>query len=183
RSNPVPTRAGANAVTTLLNGFVLSGERGFLNKAEALIRRSIHPGDDVESLGLLDAERYWSYTMFLECLGRYLDTKAELGEIDTIYAYARESLLHYARWMAVHETPYLTRASQLEYPTETWSAQDMRKSNIFIFAIKHAAEPERERFTKRAEFFFRSSTSELLSAASRSLTRPVVLMMTSGHMH
>ena len=33
-----------------------------------------------------------------------------------MYAYARASLLHYARWMADHEVPYLSRPERLEYP-------------------------------------------------------------------
>jgi len=183
RSDPPPTRAGANAVVALLDGFALSGDRRFLDKAEALIGRCIHPSDNIESLDLIDAERQWSYTMFLQALGLYLDVKAELGEVDVRYAYARESLLHYARWMAERETPYLTRASRLEYPTETWSAQDMRKSDIFKFAVKHSSGAERKRFAERLEFFFRSSVGELTMAKTRSLSRPVVLMMTCGYMH
>src|SRR5262249_32719477 len=36
---------------------------------------------------------------------------------------------------------------------------------------------------ERAEFFFRASVEELTSAKTRSLTRPVVIMMTCGFMH
>ena len=45
--------------------------------------------------------------MFLQSLGKYLHYKAERAEFDRMYAYGRASLLHYARWMAVHEYPYL----------------------------------------------------------------------------
>ena len=55
-----------------------------------------------------------------------------------MYAYARASLLHYARWMAEHEYPYLDKPEILEYPTETWAAQDMRKSEIFKYAARIA---------------------------------------------
>jgi hypothetical protein len=99
-----------------------------------------------------------------------------------MYAYARASLLRYARWMAVGERPYLERADRLEYPTETWSAQDMRKSDVFHFAAKHAAGDERACFLARAGFFFRSSIEELSQAKTRTLTRPVVILMTSGYM-
>ena len=99
---------------------------------------------------LLDAENRWFYTMFLQALGRYLDYKAELGQLDFMYAYARASLLHYARWMAEHEYPYLDKPEILEYPTETWAAQDMRKSEIFKYAARHATGAERERFLERA---------------------------------
>ena len=118
-------------MNTLLDGYRLTGERMFLDKAEQIVRRCIHPADDIESRNLLDAENKWFYTMFLQALGRYLDLKAERGQLDRMYAYARASLLSYARWMADHEYPFLEKPAILEYPTETWPAQDMRKSEIF----------------------------------------------------
>src|SRR5262245_4844343 len=120
--------------------------------------------------------------MFLKVLGRYLDIKIERAEMDVMYAYARESLLAYARWMAEHESPYLTRPERLEFPTETWSAQDIRKSDVFEFAAKHSSGRERERFRERSGFFFRSSIAELIASPTRALTRPVVILMTCGYM-
>src|SRR5258708_37731702 len=112
--------------------------------------------------------------MFLQSLGRYLDDKAERDQRDQMYAYARASLLHYARWMADHEYPYLDKPEILEYPTETWAAQDMRKSEVFKYAALHAKGGERARFLERAEFFFRDSTSRLSGMKTRTLCRPVV---------
>ncbi|MGH7171127.1 MAG: hypothetical protein ACRELF_00160 [Gemmataceae bacterium] len=175
-----PGRAPANSVNVLLDGHRLTGERRFLDKAEQLIRRCIHPADDISSRDLLDAENKWFYNMFLQALGRYLDYKAELGELDFLYAYARASLLHYARWMAEHEYPYLDKPEKLEYPTETWAAQDMRKSEVFNYAAKHASGEERGRFLERAEFFFRSSTNTLTGMKTRTLARPVVLLLSFG---
>ena len=121
--------------------------------------------------------------MFLQALGAYLDVKTENGELDVMYAYARASLLTYARWMALNETPYLSRPERLEYPTETWHAQDMRKSDVFKFAAKHAVGSERELFLERANFFFDMSVDGLLTSKTRTLARPVVIMMTCGYMH
>jgi hypothetical protein len=175
-----PGRGAANSVLALLDGHRLTGEARFLSKAEELIRRVIHPADDVPARNLLDAENRWFYTMFLQALGRYLDYKAELGQLDFIYAYARAALFHYARWMAEHEYPYLEKPEILEYPTETWAAQDMRKSEIFDYAARHASGAERERFLERAEFFFRYSTTTLSGMPTRTLCRPVVLMLAYG---
>lgn len=178
-----PGRGAGNSIIALLDGYALSGEAGFVDKAEALIRRCIHPGDAIHALDLLDAERRWSYTVFLQALGRYLDVKLEHRDLDAMYGYAQASLLHYARWMAEHERPYLSRPERLEFPTETWSAQDMRKSDVFKLAAKHARGPERARFLERSDFFFSSSIGELLAAPTRSLTRPVVILMGCGYMH
>src|SRR5262249_16248974 len=149
RSYHGPGRAPANAINTLLDAFLLTGERGYLDQADALIRRCIHPRDDAGARQPDDAEQRGAYTMFLRGLGGYREIKSEGAEMDVMYAYARESLLAYARWMGDHESPYLTRPERLEFPTETWSAQDIRKSDVFEFAAKHSSGRERERFRER----------------------------------
>ena len=178
-----PGRGAANSIVALMTGHRASGEARFLLKAESLIHRCVHPNDDVAERHLLDAERRWFYTVFLQALGKYLDYKAELGAIDGAYAYARASLLHYAAWMVDHEYPYLDRPEILEYPTETWAAQDMRKSDVFAFAAKHSSGDTRARFLERADYFFQASVSTLSGMPTRTLTRPVVLMLTNGLMH
>jgi hypothetical protein len=178
-----PGRGGANSIGALITGHRATGEARFLATAETLIRRCVHPDDDVAARDLLNAEQRWFYTVFLQALGKYLDYKVELGQVDAAYAYARASLLHYAAWMADHEYPYLDRPEILEYPTETWAAQDMRKSDVFTYAAKHTAGETRARFLERADFFFHESVAKLRSMPSHTLTRPVVLMLTNGLMH
>jgi hypothetical protein len=179
-----PGRGPANSLAALLDGHRLTNDPAFLNSAAKLIRRVIHPADDVPARLLLDAENMWSYTMFLQSLGIYLDYIAGRGQLlDFTYAYARASLLHYARWMAEHEYPYLDKPEILEYPTETWAAQDMRKSEVFKYAALHATGEERAHFLERAEFFFCDSVTRLSGMKTRTLCRPVVLMLKYGFMH
>jgi hypothetical protein len=178
-----PGRGAGYSITTLLNAHQLTGDARFLIKAEEFIRRCIHPSDDVESRELLDTERRWSYTVFLQTLGRYLDWKAERQDRDVMFDYARASLLHYARWMALNERPYLDRPDVLDRPTETWAAQDMRKSEVFTFAARCGDSPDRERFVERAESFFRYSVETLAMMPTRSFARPLTLMLTNGYMH
>ncbi len=176
-----PGRAPANSVRTLLDAWELTGERRYLDKAEELIRRVIHPGDDPDAMGLDDPETRWFYTMFLQVLGRYLDVKIERDELDETYAYAQASLLRYADWMAERERPWLDRPEKLEYPTETWAAQDIRKADCFAFAAMHADDDaRRERFLERCEFFLRYSGETLETMPTRTLARPVAVVMTSG---
>jgi hypothetical protein len=175
-----PGRAPANALNALIDGHRLTGDERFLAKAAEIIERCIHPEDDIPKQDLLDAENKWFYTMFLQSIARLLDHLQELGRLDTLFFYARESLLAYARWMAVHETPFLDRADTLEYPTETWAAQDMRKAEIFFSAARHASGADRRQFLERAEFFFDYSTRALSGFPTRALCRPAVLMMANG---
>ncbi len=182
RSYHGPGRGAGNSIVTLLNALRLTGERRYLRFAEALIRRCIHPSDDIASRDLLNAEARWSYTVFLRALGQYLDIKTVLGEFDCRFAYGRESLLHYARWMADHEYPYLEKPEILEYPTETWAAQDMRKSDVFMLAALHSSDSERSMYLERAEFFFRASLDWIYRFPSRTYARPVVILLSCGYL-
>ena len=176
-----PGRSPANAINALVDAHRLTHDRSYLDKAEQLIRRCIHPRDDLKDRNLLDAENRWYYTMFLQSLGRYLDHKQELSELDRMYAYGRAALLHYALWAVDHEYPYLDKPEILEYPTETWAAQDLRKSEMFKIAAKYVAGEERQRLLDRARFFFAYSVRTLRGMDTRTLCRPVVLMLSCGY--
>ncbi|MGH7199323.1 MAG: hypothetical protein ACREJB_01880, partial [Planctomycetaceae bacterium] len=180
RSGHGPGRAAGNSINALLDAWTLTRERRYLEHAESLIRRSIHPGDDVESQGLLDAEKRWSYTMFLTSLAKYLDLKAEADELDARYAAARAGLLTYARWMAERERPYFDQAERLEFPTEAWAAQEFRKANVMRLAARHAQEPLRSRLLERGEQFADRAWNDLWRFETRSSARAVAVVMVEG---
>ena len=90
----------------------------------------------------LDAENRWSYTVFLQALGKYLEHRADRGLIDAQFEYARAVLLTYAMWMCANERPYLDTPERLEFPNETWAAQDIRKAAVFEFAARHATDDD-----------------------------------------
>ncbi len=175
-----PGRAAANSILALIVGHQLTGESRYLEKAEQLICRVVHPKQNLVRLDLLNAELRWFYTMTLQALGRYLDYKIELGQLDRMYAYARLSLLHYARWMATNERPILDTPEKLQYPNETWAAQDMRKVEVFQYAAKHASGAEKAKYLERAGWFFDYVQKTLSEFETKSLCRPVILMMKYG---
>ena len=177
-----PGRGAGNSINALLDAFRLSRERAFLAKAEELIARCIHPKDDIEALGLSKPEFRWSYLVFLQILGKYLHLKLELGESDFAFHYARESLLHYARWMLQHEVPYKDVLHKVELPTETWPAQDVRKCHVLHLAGEFSPEPERSAFHDTADFFFTRGLEDLMSFETAHLTRPLVIQCVYGHL-
>lgn len=181
RSYHGPGRGPGNSINACLDAYALTQEARYLEKAEELIRRCIHPADDIAARNLPDVELRWSYLVFLQVLGKYLDVKAE--QPDRMYAYAKASLLHYAAWMLEHEVPYTTILERVKIPTETWAAQDIRKVNVLHFAAKHAAPPLAARFRERADFFFRACLRDLKSFPTHGLTRPLVLLLVNGAMH
>jgi hypothetical protein len=175
-----PGRGVGNSVNALLDGWLLSRERRYLEKAEELIRRVVHPKDDVAARNFLNAELRWSYTIFLSALLRYLDVKAEAGDLGFMYAYAQASLVRYAAWMAEHERPYFDQAEKLEYPTETWAAQEFRKANVMRLAAAHADEPLQTRLLQRGHELSERAWADLLRFPSRTTTRPLALVMIEG---
>lgn len=175
-----PGRGAGNAINTLLDAWLLSGRRHYLDAAEKLIRRTIHPEDDVAARNLLDVEKRWSYTVHLAALARYLEVKAEVGERDLMYAYARAALLGYASWMLEHEVPYFDRPEQLEFPTEAWAGQELRKANVLRLAAEHAEEPLRTRLLARGGELADRAWTDLYRFASRTSARGQALVMAEG---
>jgi len=179
-----PGRGAGNSINALLDAYLLTSAEPYLYKAEALIRRCIHPADDIRAHGLDDVEYRWSYTVFLQVLSKYLDLKADKGDIDYMYSYARASLLHYATWVLEHEVPYTRVFDRVKIPTETWPAQDIRKSCVLHLAAKYATDPERRSaFRQQAEFFFQTCIQDLQTFPTRTLTRPIVLLLTNAYIH
>ncbi len=175
-----PGRGCGNSIAVLLNGWRASGDKKYLEKAEELIRRSIHPSDDVAGLDLLNVELRWSYTIFLSVLADYLELKTEAGAFDTMYAYARASLLRYALWMLDHEVPYFDRREELEYPTEAWAGQELRKGNVLRTAARFAESPAREALARRGDELIARAWSDLFSFATRTSARALALALNEG---
>jgi hypothetical protein len=178
-----PGRGAGNSINALLDAYPLSCDQRYLLKAEELIRRCIHPKDDIQNRNLGDPERRWSYLVFLQVLGKYLECKIDKGEIDYMYAYVQASLLRYAEWMLKHEVPYATVLHKVEIPTETWPAQDIRKSVVLYLAAKHAVGPLRIEFQKKADYFFQVCVRDLGTFPTRTVTRPIVLLLTNAYVH
>lgn len=176
-----PGRGGGNSINACLVGYRLTARPAFLAKVEELIRRCVHPRQNIEALNLLDAERRWFYTVFLQAVGSYLEVQEERGQFHEMTGYARASLLHYGRWMATHERPYLDHPETLEYPTETWAAQELRKADVFVQAARYALESERTNFLERSRFFRDYAVDTLARMPTRRYTRPMVLVLGNGH--
>ena len=175
-----PGRGSANSLYVLLDGWLVSGRRRYLAKAEQIVRRCVHPDDDIDALKLLDAERRWPYTMFLGALARYLELKAEYDTLDVMYAYGRASLLHYGRWMLGHERFYLDHPEQLEYPTEAWAAQEFRKANAFRLAARYADTPLSAALRQAGRQWADRAWNDLLAFPTCRNARAVAVLMTEG---
>ncbi len=178
-----PGRGPGNCINCLIDAYRLSLNRRYLNKAEELIQRCIHPRDEIKSLQLDEPECRWSYLAFLQILGKYLDYKAELGETDYHFFFARDSLLHYAEWMYDNEVPYKDILHKVLIPTETWPAQDIRKCHVLHLAAKYGPETKRHAYSQKAAYFYTRCLEDLLSFKTAYLTRPLVTLCVYGYIH
>ena len=166
-----PGRGAANSICVLLDAWTLNGDDRYLAKAEQLIRRCIHPDDDIDQRELLRAEKRWSYTMFLTSLVKYLRLKLDREQTDTMFHYAKQSLVNYASWMERHERPYLDRPDELEYPTEAWAAQELRKANVLRMAALFAPPSRAPRLIAKGAGLAERAWSDMMAFATRHYTR------------
>lgn len=175
-----PGRASGNALNVLLDAFVLMNDQFYLNWAETLIAKCVSPDDDIASRDLLNAELRWMYTVFLKALCRYLEIKGEIGQHDQWQEYAKAVLLNYGRWMLENESAYLDKPEILEFPNETWAAQEFRKSDILAFVATLVSGELQDRFLGKGMFFFQTGLEHLNRYENKILTRPLALVMTNG---
>ena len=178
-----PGRGAGNAINALLDAYECTNNRKYMIKAEELIQRCIHPEDSIPELRLDEPEKRWSYLAFLQVLGKFLEKKTTLCEKDYIFYYARDSLLQYANWMIANEVPYYEVLNKVEYPTETWPAQDIRKNHILHLAGWFSCKDAKGQYHKKAAFFFDQCLSDLLKFETAYCTRPMVILIVYGLYH
>lgn len=177
-----PGRGAANSINSLLNAWKLTNTKQYLAKSVELLQRTIHPADDLAALDLENAELRWSYTIYLQSLVRFLVDTAAHDDLRNIRNYAREALLHYARWMCEHEVFYLDHPEKLEYPTETWAAQELRKGTTLLMAARYAAPREATAFHARGMSILNRAWETLLRFESRACTRSLAIVLQQGYL-
>jgi len=177
-----PGRGPGNSINSLVDAWTLTDNNRYLQKAEELIRRVMHPKQDCDALHLSDAEGHWSYTVCMTAVGRYLIAKLDAGQRDESYQYARETLAHYGRWMAKNEQPALSQPEKLEYPTEAWAAQEFRKANVLRIAASCTdSADEEQQMRRKADELNDAAWQDLYGFGQQHLTsRCLSIVMTEG---
>jgi hypothetical protein len=114
--------------------------------------------------------------VLLQALCRYLQVKQARQEFDQHFYYCRDCLLNFADWMLIHEYPYLQKPDILEYPNDTWTAQDLRKAHVLAGAYFFSPDKNIEYMTK-AQFFKQYVADKLTKSDTKTYTRILVLLM------
>ena len=169
-------RGTGNYLNTLLDAWILDEHGSWLQQAETVIRKTIHPQDVIEHRNLLDVENRWSYLVLLNSLFRYLYLKRQIDGEDEQYEYTKESVLHYTRWMLKNERPFMADKTQLEFPNDTWVAQDVRKAMLMF----QASELDHENFgqyQKQGRKLLEEVTGTLRYSHETHFARILVILM------
>jgi hypothetical protein len=172
-----PGRGAGNSISAAVDGWLLTGEARYLEFAESLIRRAVHPDRDPSEDAVLDAERRWSYVVFVKYLLKYLHAKEAAGALDAAYAYGRAVLVRYVRFIIEHERPSLESDAWIEFQTETWPAQDLRKAQVVWLAAPYLEPGERGPARAWADDFFERSLSALRGFETWDRCRPLILTL------
>jgi hypothetical protein len=177
------TRGTGNYITALLDAHLLEPGRGWLARAETIIRHTIHPADVIEQRDLLDTETGWSYLILLASIARFLYIKEEAGDRDGQWRYARDSFLHYTNWMLTHERPFLADTNDLEFANDTWTAQDIRKAMLMFQAAQE--DPDNASiYLAKGQEWLDYVTSALRTSPESHLTRlQIILLQSYGPQH
>ncbi|MFT2090410.1 hypothetical protein [Paraglaciecola sp. 2405UD69-4] len=169
-------RGTANYINALLDSFELTQQQNYLDRIEDIFANTMHPDEDVADRNLQDVENTWFYTVLLQSLCRYLQVKESRKEFDENFYYCRDCLLNYAEWMVQHEYPYLEKPNILEYPNDTWTAQDLRKAHVLAGAYYYSPDKQ-EKYAVKARYFQQYVAEELSKSDTKSYTRILVLLM------
>ncbi len=172
-----PGRGAGNTINALFDAWWLTNDYRYLEQAQKLIARTIHPDDDWQKLNLGHIEHRWSYTVYLAVLLRYAFLLTS-DRSDESVGYVRQCMKHYAQAMFENETPYFDRETELEFPTETWGAHDVRKGNLLELMARWALdEPLSSAVVERAHELRNRGWRDVMRFESRAATRPVAILL------
>lgn len=176
------TRGTGNYINTLLDASIIEPSSGWLTRAEQVIQATFHPIDQIEDRNLLDVETGWHYLVLLTSLCRYLLIKVKSSAYDYNYHYALACLRRYTRWMLEHETTFLAHPEQLEFPNQTWTAQDMRKAMLMYQAA--AFDPsQKPHYLKKACKWFNYVNNTLAQSPEKNFSRILIVLLQNYGAH
>jgi hypothetical protein len=169
-------RGTGNYLVALLDYFDVSEDSNVLDEMGHVIRNTFHPNEDIELRDLKNIEKSWFYTVYLQAVVRYLLLKETRQSIDDDYWYARYALMHYGRWMLSNESFYLSKAEQLEFPNDTWCAQDTRKMNLFCYFF-YFDSTQSEIYLQTAKEYYQYIVGHMEKSKEAHFTRILALLM------
>ncbi len=175
-------RGTGNYINTLIDAYWLTLELDWLKRAEQVIRGTVHPSDDLKERNLFDTENSWSYLIFLSSLTRYAKVKLVFEQFDDELSYSLACLKLYFNWICNNEVPFLDQPSKLEFPNDTWTAQDVRKA-MLLFQGADLFSNKAEEFHQSGERWLNYVTHRLLTSEEHDFARIQVTLLQNAGPH
>ncbi|WP_201220798.1 hypothetical protein [Halochromatium roseum] len=169
-------RGTGNLINALLDAYWVTGNPAYLDQAGQVVRHCVHPADDISLRNLQDVEEAWFYTVLLQATIRLIWFKEQRDHYDADWGYAVNCLLHYADWMLLHEGIYLDTPDILEFPNQTWTAQDLRKACIFYAAARYHP-TNRKALQEKAQAFETEIHQRLVDHEETAFTRVQAILL------
>ncbi|MGK0370098.1 MAG: hypothetical protein ACJAW1_000336 [Glaciecola sp.] len=169
-------RGTGNYLNALLDCFDVTGNPCLMDEMGQLVRSTFHPNEDIELRDLNNIEKSWFYTVYLQAVVKYLLLKETRDSIDEDYWYARYALIHYGKWMLSNEDFYLRNADELEFPNDTWCAQDTRKMNLFCW-LYYFDEIQPEIYLHKANEYYQYIVEHLSMSDETHFARILAILM------
>jgi hypothetical protein len=171
-------RGTANYVNALLDSFELTGDKSYIERSSGIILQTFHYTDDFETRNFEDIENTWFYIVFMQSVAKYLWLTENVNIISHDYEAVKESFMHYGSWVCDYESPYLKNAHKLEFPNDTWTAQDLRKIMILKIYMRYVNdEIRREKIKSKISEISVFVESKLSISKEKAFTRVLALIM------
>ena len=114
----------------------------------------------------------------MQSVAKYLWMCETVYGIDHDYAGIKKSFLHYVEWIATQEQPYLENHQKLEYPNDTWTAQDLRKIMVLNIALNYVDTPHlKDLIQQKVDSLTDYIEDKLCNSDEKDFTRVLALVM------
>jgi len=171
-------RGVANYVNVLLDSYELTANRQYVARASSIITQTFHFTDIIAERNFEDIENTWYYIVFMQSVAKYLWMCETVYGIDHDYAGIKKSFLHYVEWIATQEQPYLENHQKLEYPNDTWTAQDLRKIMVLNIALNYVDTAHlKELIQQKIDSLTHYVEDKLCNSDEKDFTRVLALVM------
>jgi hypothetical protein len=171
-------RGVANYVNVLLDSYELTANRHYVKRASSIITQTFDATDIIAERNFQDIENTWYYIVFMQSVAKYLWLCETVYGIDHDYVGIKKSFLHYVEWIATQEQPYLVNHQKLEYPNDTWTAQDLRKIMVLKIALHYSDTQQlTENIQQKIDILRYYVEDKLCNSDEKDFTRVLALVM------
>jgi hypothetical protein len=171
-------RGVANYINALIDSYELTGDRRYIERVSTIILHTFSSEDDIQQRNFADIENTWYYIVFMQAVAKYMWLCESTYGINHDYEPVKKAFVHYLDYIANTELPYLHNSDSLEYPNDTWTAQDLRKIMVLKVGLQYADNANlREQINAKIVSLTEFVEAKLHKSEEKAFTRILALIM------